>query len=649
MASINSTSSFRVSLGSGSQNHTVLAGDRRGMYFLITQQDSNHGNYPIVSCKFNGQNATRLTSVDAGAGNNVGCEIWYLADPTVTTGLVEVTATGVLGDMVVFVICLNDQDGSEALNTATGTGTSASLSISSLTDGAYILSVVAAEGTLSSPGSGQTLLGPLTDQSFENAAASYESKATAGADTQSFTVGTSQDWAMASVVVKPYVAPNVEAEAVTAQDANRTKKYAVLRFYTPTGEYVTSLTEKDFKNLPEFTWDINGGHSELRLEAAFAYEDWKYPPDGLLTERTGGVPPEDFAGETVQTVRGVGRIYDALKVGNKMKMTIIDKEGEVQVWSGIYTGMELEFSKGMQSVFTHNFISNFSRLSSILYRDGSATTVTHTSVDPADMFRDIIDTTGAGLTYSEDTLNDTDTTRSYVFKALTASEALATAIKLTPSRWVYFVGGDDSLYLRNIDTHATTHRIPLQKCLSVRFQKAISFIRNRVVFLGGGSPQLYEQYDSEGSQNQYGVWEERLADEQVEDSETAGVLSRRFLTDRQSPTNYFTVEVADSNFNSHGFDIESVKPGDEIIITSDTGDYAFNIWGAFVWGVDKWKYNFYATTGIPGVVQRIVYRYDSAVFECSFNFDKQIERIEEVSRDLTDYRFKDAPDEPDVQ
>jgi hypothetical protein len=418
------------------------------------------------------------------------------------------------------------------------------------------------------------------------------------------------------------------------------------QFYDTDGNYVSSLTEQDFVNVPEFTWDVNGGLSELRMKSAFKFSDWNYPADGLLTYPTGTDLPDGYTGATLRTISGIDRIYNAMFIGNTMKVFVKDKEGEAQIWSGIYAGIELEYRENGEKDFIHHFIPNITQLGARVFRNGSNTTVSFASQEPADIFKAILNSAATDVTYNADSIKNTSVSRTYEFPAHTCLEALQTAIKLTPSRWVWFIGGDDLLYLRNIDTHGTTHRIPMSSCKSVKFQKSIAFLRNKVLFLGGGSPQMLKEYNATGSQNAWGVWEERISDERVSDTATAQAISSRFLADRQGGTNYFFVEVMDSNFSQNGFDIESVKPGDQIIINSHILEFANLTWGNFTWGVDYWKYDFYAITGIPGVIQRINYKFDSAVFECSFNFENQDQRIEDINRDLTNYRFKDAPDVP---
>lgn len=427
-------------------------------------------------------------------------------------------------------------------------------------------------------------------------------------------------------------------------------KRVVYKFYDIDGNYVGALNDSDFVNTPTFTWDVNGGQSELRMTASFSFDDWFSPADGVSAYPNGTALVPPYTAPTFTSTKGIDRIYDSMFIGFRMKIFIIDNSSDdgVQIWSGIYTGIELEYNENGEKTFTHEFVPNISRLSSRIFRNGTETLVQYTSRDPSDMFRGAVYNANVGISYTSDTVKDTGVSRTYDFNADTVLNVLQTAIKLTPNRWIWFVGGDDYLYLRNIDQHGTKHTIPLSSCKTAKFQKSIAFLRNRVLFLGGGTPPLYQQTNATGSQNAWGLYEEKMIDERVTDSSTASVRANRFLADRMGGTNYFQVEVFDNNFSENGYDIESFKPGDQVKLSTDIGNFDFgsNVWGGFTWGVDYWKYNFYAMAGIPGVIQRIIYKYDSIFLECSFAFDQQDQRIEDINRDLTNYRFNDAPIEP---
>ena len=96
----------------------------------------------------------------------------------------------------------------DANNGATGTSSSPSLSLTTVADNCWSLTVCAAEKTFSSVNNGQTVLTgyPLTDQTYENADAARKGPITpAGATTLGYTLSSSGVWALSAVSIQPSV------------------------------------------------------------------------------------------------------------------------------------------------------------------------------------------------------------------------------------------------------------------------------------------------------------------------------------------------------------------------------------------------------------------------------------------------------------
>lgn len=413
------------------------------------------------------------------------------------------------------------------------------------------------------------------------------------------------------------------------------------KFYYADGTYVATMHEGDFVNLPEFSIGVNSGLSELILRSNFSFADWNYPPDGVLTAETFNVPPPGYAGETIETTHGIDRIFNAMYIGNLLKIfVVVNGVTEYQVYSGKYIGLDLEYEDGVETNFVHYFASNFQDLTDHILRDGSGnTTVLYTSADPATIFSDVA--TYIGLSSSAPA---TGVSRSYNFVADYCSDVLKKAIQLAPEGYFWYLGGDDTIYLKQ--TIATTkHTIHMKDCKRVSFQKSIALTKNRVLFLGGGTPQLFRQVDSNAEQNAWGVKETKVADERVTDNATADIIATRNLNNLKQPVNYFRVELSSDKYL-----IESISVGDEITMFAGNGDLDFSLisWGSFTWVTDNWKYDFYAVAGLPAIVNKITYKYDSVVLDCAYAIDNQEQRIEDINRDVVDFRFKDAPDAPVV-
>ena len=414
----------------------------------------------------------------------------------------------------------------------------------------------------------------------------------------------------------------------------------IYKFYTPAGVYIGNLTEQYFKDFPQFAIGLNGGLSELRLKATFSLDDYNYPPDGILTDDF-IVPATSYTGKTVVVQKGKRNIYNCLNIGNLLKIFIVEDGTERQIYSGRYDGNELELKEGGKEDFMHVFTPNVSRLQAKIFYDVLNTNVPYVSADPSQMMRDVIDASGFDLSYTTDSLKDTGVTRSYTFNVQNSLEALQNIIKMTPNRWVWFLGGDDLLYLRNVDDDAQSLKISDVHVISAKFIKSMAYIRNRVLFVGGGTPKLFKQYDAEGSQTAFGIYEQVLIDDSVEDASTAEEIANRYLAENSFIKNYFYLEL-----NGDTYPIEDIKPGDQITLSTDRLDSGFLTWGNFTWGVDYWKYDFNAIAGIPGIVQKITYNFRTAIVECSYNLENQPDRIEKLQQDINQVRLIDAPVAP---
>lgn len=430
---------------------------------------------------------------------------------------------------------------------------------------------------------------------------------------------------------------------------NNTQKYWLMKVYNPTtDDYVDMFHSKEFKSPLEFSIEINNGVSPMELESTLKFSDW--------TQTTGR--------------------FSKLQIGQKCKFWVFDKENPsgIQVYSGIFNGINVHIENGQQSLML-SFLPNTFLLYKKILRDsaGSNTTVSYNSVEPADMVKSIIYRANVGIGYNRSTVIDTGLSRTYQFKSSNSMEALKKVMDLLPHGWFFYVGGDDKVYLRSYEQGEPTltlwnqfnwgtgvwyydpatvrtrlHTLASMTQLKwVEFKKDMSSMVNRVLFLGGGSPQLYKQYNNNASQTVYGTYEELITDERVTDATTSQYMSDR-LTDQNSlPRTFASAEIIDSNFSSKGYNIEDVKPGDKIKFFSEYKDELLTKWGQFSWGEDKWYNSIKALFGVSYYIKKITYKFYSAIVELDIYPEGFGTRVSDAYRDLKDYRFKDAPSVPD--
>lgn len=210
---LDNTSSGRNSTGTITVSHVMGTVSNGVLYVMTSAQDSNHANFPVTTILYGLQSMTKVRS-DEAAGNN-RTEIWRLINPTSGTANIVATVTGSVGEFALIGISLSGVDQTtptDAQNGTSGNSSGPSVSVTSVTDNAWFLTMGSAEATFSSNGTGQTTIATLTDQSYENARGTYEGpKTPAGSETQNFTISSGQSWAISSVAVRPVASASVNS------------------------------------------------------------------------------------------------------------------------------------------------------------------------------------------------------------------------------------------------------------------------------------------------------------------------------------------------------------------------------------------------------------------------------------------------------
>lgn len=419
------------------------------------------------------------------------------------------------------------------------------------------------------------------------------------------------------------------------QKTKPSKKIWYAKVYNQAGTFLGELNMDDFKNYPVFSFSINENPTDMNLELIYNYNDLRFPSDGQIT----------LSGKSETTYKGVERINNCIKVGNYIKFFISDNEVlNKQIYSGIISGYKYN-SSGQKEEIAVNIIPYSSILSSrVLKSLEGSTLVPYNSQDPADMLVKIIEASGLDIQYDADTMGATGVERSYTFNSNYCEDAIKTVIKLSPHGWFGYVFGDDKFYFKRHPEQTTLHTIAKKNVLSISFEKSLIGIKNRIYFLGGGDTPLYNRYDMEGSQRNWGLYEEILNDGRVTEEDTARHLAKNNLKAKGSPKMILEVVIMDNNFSEGGYDIESIKPGDKLRITTDELDMGKVFWGEFIWGVDFWKYGLNAVYGVDVLIESIEYGFNKIVCKCKFEMDRLTERIEDVQKDLQDTQTEDAPE-----
>lgn len=257
-----------------------------------------------------------------------------------------------------------------------------------------------------------------------------------------------------------------------------------------------------------------------------------------------------------------------------------------------------------------------------------------------------IDSYVGGLKYSDDSIDDPFVLRSYDFKNISIFEAISKAASLSPANWFFYIGADNLIYFKKFEGQ-TIHKLKYDTLESFNFGRDLTAIINKVLFVGGGDPALFNVYENVYSEISYGLAEELYVDERVTLDDTANRLSKHKIDNFSKPRVTGSVTIIDNNFTEkNGYDIDSIRVGDSVRISTDLIDDDYTRWGEFTWGVDYWKFIDTAVFGIDFRVSRMIYDFDKVTLELDFDPDMTTKRIEDINRDLTGFKSENSPSVP---
>jgi hypothetical protein len=186
----------------------VVSGSDKVLYATVMLWQDVAGTGTVSGITWNTSENFTKRAEKTVTGGAMRAEIWELKNPTSTTANIVATISGNTDARKLGAILYTGADQTtptEATQTSEGTSSPITLDITTLTDGADVIDCVSNFSTA-------TLTVGASQTSFMNnstgstgAGASYESKATAGSVTMSWTKTGTDDWAQVAVSVKPLV------------------------------------------------------------------------------------------------------------------------------------------------------------------------------------------------------------------------------------------------------------------------------------------------------------------------------------------------------------------------------------------------------------------------------------------------------------
>ncbi len=190
---------------------TVASGANRILAYCLVTGSNHNGSTGADSVVFNGsENFTNPTGIQYIPTFGYIIQWWYLVNPTVTTANAVVTYTNGASASIyqsgTFIQLTGVDQASplDASNTNSGSGTTASVSITTVAANAWILDCVIVEEALTI-GAGQTSRSNRAMAYGYAAVSSVDGKVTPGVETMDWTLA-SEDWVTAAISFKPATA-----------------------------------------------------------------------------------------------------------------------------------------------------------------------------------------------------------------------------------------------------------------------------------------------------------------------------------------------------------------------------------------------------------------------------------------------------------
>ena len=383
---------------------------------------------------------------------------------------------------------------------------------------------------------------------------------------------------------------SVRAIVLRDAEAIQNKRY-LYKVYDPDGNYIEVW--KDVISDLTFTHEINTIGSSATIELARNSDTVGVSVEPLFTEDGQNLLTED-------NLTILGSIESKNQIGSGSS---VDYNNRVDVMV-FYGGVEPLYTESMESLLTEDdedlladmgapngrriftgFISEINsrygdtdttivQLTSygwdldqfpITTSDGK-TTVPFLSKDPSQIAKDAVDKFMADSssygTYTTRDLLSIDTTGtvvSYTFRANTYKDVLEKTLELMPSNWYFRVGlGDNLVYFK--ERQATPqHLFYLGKHIeSLDLKGSIINSTNRVLFTGGGEPNLYIDR-SEVPADRTRRTLKMMSDNRVTVQDSAEVIADGAIDGNNKRLFRTTVEILTKQY-----DIESISVGETV-------------------------------------------------------------------------------------
>lgn len=333
------------------------------------------------------------------------------------------------------------------------------------------------------------------------------------------------------------------------------EKTILFKVYTAAG--VALRTWPDVAGLPSFRWPINGGPGAMTLRLPRAW---------------------GHAGEPGEP----GSLED-LYFGNVVKIYVFDSETGTE-GALVYQGVIEDYTHDLRGELVSVTLAP---VTADLHDQVILAQITYTA-DP---------TTMIGLAEADGYLGPTiapDPANPLVGQTYAAtfgpnekvSGMLERIQRLAGGRWYWRLEPDGELVFNEYPKNVAAHVFHIGKevAADVQLRRSRLDLKQRVIVTGADGVEgiaTAAGYDPSTAPRDL-----HYANQKITDGPTASRIATSLLDFYSEPTYESQCTVIDNTYDpEHGYDIESLRPGDTVSLVNPTNVFAFNVWGDdHTWG-----------------------------------------------------------------
>ena len=293
---------------------------------------------------------------------------------------------------------------------------------------------------------------------------------------------------------------------------------------------------------------------------------------------------------------------------------------------------------GLASLLSDDYIEFLQFVEQQPQDDVLAGRINYGAADPADMFKRIIDEARRvnpffTLYYTNESIRYTGNLMQYTFRDQQIRSALDKARTLCPSGWHYHIEPDGLVVLRGPE-HAPTHilRIGIE-ITEFSVEKSIRNLKNYIRVKGrqdedksepdGFGSINYVAFDQK-SIDTYGKRALFIRDAQLVDPDSAKIVGDGRLDENNREEQRAVAKIPDeksdmiSNGPLKGYNIESLRAGDNVIIMDPLAGPRNTYWDQFLWDEGSWDIsNVYMPLPESVPIKTVKFRDSSVELELS--------------------------------